>query len=704
MDLANKIEEMLTSTQSGSDKKILEHYLSEVKSGKEITEEELTESLKSSKNLPEQFRKKEMESSKEAASKLMESWDSGRFSSKNSGSYSDKSEEVVEASGDDKFYEMSREDLLGFIFDEEEEAGEEALAKYSDEDLIEIAIEKNSKKEMESVDETEKARASYKPLGVTKAISKLSNSSIFEHSSFKVLIGKYSNLMKSHNLPESIIVENFVNELGNFEWDDVVKKEKESLSKVLKESLAEVEVEKAIFSIKRSAGWKFYAEAANIMNEWLQEGSNSNKLLSKNLRTWSFNPIIGNLINKLNEMESKETGSLNIPSQQGESFVAKVYSPIFLSENNTYFSIGGKYFRANTEGVVTINEESIDNNFKSLNEAFSSKNLRINEKGIIYYVGKDKISIVNENDSNFVYVNTSKLSFDNKNMLAKLLESKFSGVLGSNGSKSVYDIIRLYENFDSIVELDFIKSVRSKLYEGAEVNLIKWEGKIYVNKVNPSMNENSLYPSNGRQAVKFVKEYLNYDISEGLTEYLEGEDKIKSVMVNDRTKVLENLKVVENELAKINNAIGINSKLSDSEEIKKAKEMLENNISKLKEKWATINSEIEKFDSIDYSSIESITEDEKFNIGSLVKIKESGDTGKVISIDGSSGSYTVLHDNGQTGEYKIDEIVDLEEALSKTPGEETEGSEETSGEEAEGSEETPSEETEGELDSEEEKV
>jgi hypothetical protein len=84
-------------------------------------------------------------------------------------------------------------------------------------------------------------------------------------------------------------------------------------------------------------------------------------------------------------------------------------------------------------------------------------------------------------------------------------------------SSIVDDVLTIYENYDNIVELDFAKSIISNIYEGVSINLIKWEGQIYLQRVNESMRERSLYKATGTQAVKAVKDYLRYDISEGLT-------------------------------------------------------------------------------------------------------------------------------------------------------------------------------------------
>ncbi len=235
---------------------------------------------------------------------------------------------------------------------------------------------------------------------------------------------------------------------------------------------------------------------------------------------------------------------------------------------------------------------------------------------------------------------------------------------GVNESKVVSDILNLYANYSNIVELDFAKNITSNIYEGVSVNLIKWNEEIYLQRINESMRENSVYKVNGSQAVKMVKDFLRYDISEGLTEFLEGEQKLKSIMVNDRTKVLENIAKVENEINRIESLMESNPLYSASNEMKKAHSLLNNELSVLREKWNQINIEISKMDETP-EMISDLSEDEKFNIGDYVKIKESGETGKIISVDGTSGRYTVLLDNGKTSDFLVNEISDLEEALSQ---------------------------------------
>jgi hypothetical protein len=71
-----------------------------------------------------------------------------------------------------------------------------------------------------------------------------------------------------------------------------------------------------------------------------------------------------------------------------------------------------------------------------------------------------------------------------------------------------------------------------------------------------------------------------------------------------------------------------------------------------------------------------LLEDSKFTVGDYVKVKENGNTGKIISVDTTSGSYTVLLDSGKTGDFGVEDIIDLEDAFNKDSEENAEAGEE----------------------------
>jgi hypothetical protein len=644
MDFINQVKKVKEITKSPEVKALCESYLSGGSVSKEklvvlISEHNTSMDLENTgnniQNHMDLIKREESEISKKAAASLMESWGGlGKStSSSNSGSYTDKPE--VTKNEENSLYE--------------------------------------SINNLESSDPAAKSfiqTQSIKNLGIRNAIEKIKESSIYTYPKAKMVCEQYQYLLENKNIPEFSLINNFVNELASFSWDSSIAPIAEELKEKAKTFSREIEVAKVLESIKNSGSSSFYSELSETLNEWLVSESKSNGLLVRNISKFSFNPVIKNLINFLNIQESTDSRKLEVPvNVQGESSVSKVYSPVLFEGGRTFFFIGGCIFEATSDSLRKLSKteySSLSENYLRLSLTTMKSHVKINESGISVKLGNKIVTMVEENEKISVYLGKDKLRFGDTIGLAKIIGLESSSYFGVNESEAVNDIMTLYTNYSDIVELDFAKSITSNVYEGLAINLFKWNGQMYLQKINEAMRENSLYEVNGSQAVALVKNFMRYDISEGLTEFLDGESKIKSVMINDRNKVLENISKMEGEISKVEVLMESNPLYKNSKEIQVARLMLEKELQSLKTKWNQINIEIQKIDeNIELQPNLDLFEDQKFNIGSFVKVKESGETGKVISIDGSSGRYTVLLDSGKTADHQINELADLDEALNK---------------------------------------
>ena len=639
MDFINQVKKLKDLTKSPEVRQICENYLN---GGSEMTEAQvlsaLNEQASVKETMPElsnhwdSIKNEQMEASKKAASALMESWGgmNTRSSLNNAGAYISKPAE-----------------------------------KETDSSLLE------SLKEIASSDKNAEsfvAAQSLRNLGILESIQKIKGLSIYEYPKVKIVCEQYSNLIANKQVPEFAVISSFIAELNNFKWDTSILPIVESLNEKAMKYSREIEVSKVMESIKQSGNSSFYSDLSESLNNWLISENKSSGLLAREISKWSFNPVVRNLISYLNVSESEDTRRLEIPVvSQGESKVGRVFSPILIEGERTLFVIGNSIFESKAEELRKLGAKemsSVPSDYLSLVNSTLRPYVKITEGGIAVQLGKKNVSIVEEMTGTSVYLGKNKLNFRSVPELAKILGLESASHFGVNESQVVGDIINLYVNFSNIVELDFAKNISSNIYEGVSVNLIKWNNDIYLQRINESMRENSVYKVNGTQAVKMVKDFLRYDISEGLTEFLEGEQKLKSIMINDRTKVLENIAKVEGEINKIEGLMENNPLYAASKELKNAHSLLNNELSVLREKWNQINIEVSKLEEAP-EFISDLLEDEKFNIGDYVKIKESGETGKIISVDGTSGRYTVLLDNGKTSDFLVNEITDLEEALSQ---------------------------------------
>jgi hypothetical protein len=639
MDFINQVKKLKELTKSPEVRQICESYLN---GSTQMTETQVlaalneqasnTEATPELKNHWDSIKSEQMDASKKAASALMESWRGlkANASLNNAGSYLDKE-------------------------DNKEETSTSLL-----ESLNNLASDDNSAKSFVDAQ-------GLKNLGVLESINKLKGLSIYEYPKVKIVCEQYANIIVNKNVPEFAVIGNFIAELEAFKWDVTVLPLIEGLKEKANKFSREIEVSKVLESIKQSGNNSFYSELSESLNNWLISESKSSGLLSKEITKWSFNPVVRNLINYLNVNEAADSRKLEIPvNAQGESKVGRVYSPILIEGDKTIFAIGNSLFEAEGESFRKLSTKevgSVSSDYIGLVNASLRSYVKINENGILIQLGKKYVSLVEENEGVSVYLGKSKLNFRSVGELGKVLGLESASHFAVNETQVVNDILNLYVNFSNIVELDFAKNITSNIYEGVAVNLIKWNNEIYLQRINEGMRENSVYKVNGSQAVKMVKDYLRYDISEGLTEFLEGEQKLKSIMMNDRAKVLENISRVEEQINKVESLMENNPLYAASKEMKSAHSLLNNELSVLREKWNQINIELKNVENA--PEIESLSEDEKFNIGDYIKVKESGETGKIISVDGSSGRFTVLLDTGKTSDFLVNEISDLEEALSQ---------------------------------------
>lgn len=638
MDLLNQLKTLRDTTKSPEVRSICESHINMIESGNisDLNEKQIIESVQSldssvsvESDPYQKIRLQELDRSKAAAQKIMESWSGlGRNSLNNSGSYLEE--------------KVSENPMPGII--------SESLSQSAQNDSSTRSFLESQK---------------VFNLGVYESILNIKESGIYDHPQMKIVIEKYQNLLKVKGLPEFLVVESFVNDIYNFTWDERVKSIFENISNSVGLLKPEIEVAKTIYSIERSAGSDFYSPVLESLNKWMISENKSVNLLSKDISRWSFNPAVRGLLNSLRLMESSSK-NLNVPVNSLNTKVSRLFSPVLIGGGKTIFTIGNNIFEASGNGLRRLNSKEFmefPEEYRALLESFYAPYVKVNEEGLSVYVGDKSFKIFEENGSTQVSSRDVKLNTSDKLSLSKQISLEISGIFGINESRVVSDIIRLFENYESIVEIDFAKRLESHLYEGASVNLIKWDGKIYLNRINESMRENSLYEVNGTQATSMIKDFLKYDISEGLTEFLQGESKIKSIMINDRAKIMENIAIIEAEINKINDLMDRNPIYSNSQEIERAHAILEMELNALRKKWQLVNQEIETIESGIKEQSSDLYEEDKFNIGSYVKVKESGNTGKIISVDSTSGSYTVLMDNGRTGDYRVDEIVDIEEAL-----------------------------------------
>ncbi len=453
-----------------------------------------------------------------------------------------------------------------------------------------------------------------------------------------------------------------ISELENFSWEKHAKSSLVNLKKIYEKNRKEIEVAKAIEDINRSGGRDLFSSIVESMRTWLDTENRVSEKLVNDLKKWSFNPTVRSLVEKFTQLEgSNGKFSINVNSENCE--VKSIIAPSLVFENHSVFVTSDRFFKATQRGVSVMERaEASKLPGKFLKAALSLSNpaVRINENGLDMFIGKNKLSVVFESDTETkaVFLNGKRIPEDR---LGFILSMELRNSFQSSAS-IVEQATEVVKAANFLSEIDFGKKIVSKIYEGVEANVFRFGQKVYVHKVNPAMKKNDLFEGNGTQAVNIVKEFLGFDISESMSDILENEDRALAIMRNDKQAIKNNMSIVESEMAKIAKAIQDNPSLTGSQEIKEAQAMLQKESESLKDKWNQINVEIERFEKY-AKKVSSVNESDGYQINTDVKIRRNGEKGKVVGVNGNSKTYTVMFENGRTGEYFFNDVVDISDEI-----------------------------------------
>ena len=497
-------------------------------------------------------------------------------------------------------------------------------------------------------------------LGLNNTLLALRNTSLYDLPEAKIMLEKYLNDLNVKGVPEVYLFECFLRDLSNFSWEKNAKEISENLDKTYRNNVREILVLKTVADLKNSGGRELFSGLSETLTEWLMSPSRDSETLLLEMKQWAFSAPIKNLMNNIALIESKSSSKLNIKSENTNCEVKKIVAPSMVLENYSIHAINGRFIKIGNGKLKIMEQEEVSKlpgKFLNAVLCLNSSDIRINENGVDFIAPKTKVSVVFEGNEKKVFLNGKKMPIET---LGTSLSLEFRNYFG-NSAPIVEKVMNMVKYSDELAELDFGKSIKSKVYEGVEANLFKVGKNIYVQTVNPSMKKNEIFEANGNQTVNIVKEFIGFDISESLTEFLDGESKIKSIMYNDKKTIASNMKLIEGEIEKIQTALKVNPLLANSQEVIAAKQMLENESQILKSRWNEINVEIERFEK--GSKKIDINETGGYGIDTAVKIKRNGVKGVIIGINSNSKTYTIMTEKGGSGEYFFNDVTSIAEEI-----------------------------------------
>jgi hypothetical protein len=372
------------------------------------------------------------------------------------------------------------------------------------------------------------------------------------------------------------VVRSAAKELSTYSWMPVVKEFIDECNSMLNENETAIIIESVIYDLEVSRDAKFYEKAISKLRE-CSEAENPVFAIAENMQSEKWIPLVKQLLEYCEATKGKIGGN------NANFRVSKVYSPVVVNENETYtFFSKGKFFTFDGESVV---ESESTPSPKTIELIKLMESVNITKNGIRFYPKAGSIlDVIFEGEN-------AKIVVDGKEVESKDLESHLlkTGMYKFNEIGKVQTINRAIAEGREIKEIDFAYCVESNRFKGLSATVFTINESIFIQKVNIGMKENSLVKAESAQdAVKIVKEFMNYDISNSVNGILEAEEAKNAKIKEENSKIERKIQFLQEKLSELDRIEKL--AIYDNEHIIKAKSLVEAEIQSHTEELAKKNS------------------------------------------------------------------------------------------------------------------
>jgi hypothetical protein len=386
-----------------------------------------------------------------------------------------------------------------------------------------------------------------------------------------------TTIADSYLLGRVAILESAIKELKAYSWMPQVKTFITEGEDFIKSNQTYILIESVIRDLEVDRNKSYYTKAITA----LREASNSENPVFAVVDTMESEVWIP-LVKRLYEYCNTQKGAIN--GQNPNFKVSKIYSPVEAIDENTFaFASSGKFLVVSEGGAITESTNPASDDFTSLVRLAESAKFANNTMRV--YPNPNSVLDIAFGEETKVSLNGKLV--ESSNITSQLMAS---GIVRMNEQEKLAMIGRAINEGSKIKEIDFGYKVTSSIFEGLSATIFNTNDRIFIQKVNKGMQENSIVEAaNATEAVDIVKTFMNYDISESLNHLLENEKAEVERKTAELNKVESRVKFIIEKLADIEAA---EKTLGKSEFIDQAKSLLESQLKEQNDALSKLKGEI----------------------------------------------------------------------------------------------------------------
>jgi hypothetical protein len=463
------------------------------------------------------------------------------------------------------------------------------------ENIVNMLIESVKHVEEDSVSKfinVEQRIAGMHNLGVRSAITALQQDEVAKHPSTRYIVEKLSTL---EEYPEWLVAESAISALNQFAWSPAINERINTLKRNTAKYSEDIKIYKAVYEAKASKNSYLLAGIEPYVDKYLNERSATNRVaLLESLTKFIFEPAIKNLYNVITE----SANGLQIKGNSKDAYFEKVFSLVHVNEGTEYFVVHGKPFAKTGDSVLQLTESDLQNlpvDFVSVSNYLNESNVKVTESGIKIFAKDKKIEIFEDTQSEQIFVKLNEKTVSSQDFAKVYLNS---GVFRQNEMAILTAVHKIVENWNSIFELDFVKSIYSHANPNRRVDIFSTGNTLHINKVDLAMNENIFMQNcNGMQSRNMVLEFMNYDLGNSFTNLLNKDEKHLHELESKKKFYVDSISRLEASKAKLDSISDV--EVRESSEVTEMYNAICEELDSLRTHYSDAVREIKRFTTLD---------------------------------------------------------------------------------------------------------
>lgn len=322
------------------------------------------------------------------------------------------------------------------------------------------------------------------------------------------------------------LYESFISGLSQYTYLNAVDTELSAMKDRLSKYKQDIDLTKILEMMKETSSYYIVPLIEESVVNYCKNKNAATRVMARQaLDSFSYDPFVKDILNIISS--DRSLGNIYLGESVEMNRLAhteKVYSPVlYIKENECVFNVDGTYYDKKGNNIIRVPKCDIVN----LSESFKNTCNVINSSNTVYDELKGSFKVYSDG-KNVGYVNESSIIVNDE-------EVKYEDISNPNylqmctyeGTRDFYDALCiLYENFNTIAELDFVKSVH--LNESKKiVDIFKLNKTIHMALVNED-NSTEFYKNvNPIKCKNLMNEHMNFNVDAIFEDVMPNQKRIE---------------------------------------------------------------------------------------------------------------------------------------------------------------------------------